>query len=144
MTEGYTRGGPDHDIRMIAPNEETLAGLLRRRGAEFVEQKADAEFERTGNLYLEVENNGRKSGIHVLPNDDDYLAVEFGQNQFLFLPKARWLELAFGYGYETRGGDFDRTKGFLISWGSIRKPSKRYRWPAELAVIDSPAPDLFT
>ena len=118
MTVGFSGAGFDIDLREGQKREDALAYVLRLAK---VELKCDRMCRQTGNVFVELQQKGRWSGLAT--TESEFWAFEIDDQCWLIVPTAVlrdivrliWREnRARGRKAMVSGGDFNRYKGVLV------------------------------
>lgn len=122
MTKGLTRTGFTEDLLIGQEAEGRVAQLLLTRGAK-VEVKSDKAAHRTGNVYIEVADQGQPSGI--LTSETDWWVLEVMDSRYIVIRTSTLRRLTYEAGEDhsrrKAGGDNDSTLGILVPLESLLK-----------------------
>ena len=100
-----------YDLKVGQVKEKELGDILSSKS---VEVKYDLQALKTGNVYVEYESRGKKSGIST--SQSDYYCFAFGETLHLIKTgdlKVRCREFI-GSKRDKRGGDNNTSKGILL------------------------------
>jgi hypothetical protein len=114
MSDGISRAGWDLDLEYGESREHAIREILCARIGGRVEVKSDAKAATTGNVFLEIKQHGRMSGLAT--TTADWWAIEIGDT-WLIVPTKRLKAaaiLAKSKWGTKQGGDFDNYTGVLV------------------------------
>lgn len=101
-----------YDLKLGQIAEEQIADILSNKK---IEVKRDFKSHRTGNVFIEYECRGARSGISV--TESDYYCLIISDHQFITISTEKLKELCRGYINTKRdvlGGDNNLSKGILL------------------------------
>jgi len=124
MTTGYARAGFDLDLRAGELREDAFGWVLQSKGVPLIECKADRRCRQTGNLFIEIEQRGRPSGLAT--SKSHVYAFEYLPWCWLVVD-TRFLRATTEHFLLKRGtvmgGDFNRYRGVLVPIEALVRPA---------------------
>lgn len=100
-----------YDLKIGQVAEQQLAFLLGCK----VEVKNDQKAHLTGNVFIEYESRGKRSGIAT--SEAEYYCIVIKSNTFIILPKNELKQMCrkyIGTSRDVVGGDNNTSKGILL------------------------------
>lgn len=100
-----------YDLKVGHVAEEQLAFLIGCK----VEVKNDQKAHITGNIFIEYESRGKRSGIAT--SEAEFYCIVINSSRFILLPKDELKQLCrkyIGTNRDVKGGDNNTSKGILL------------------------------
>jgi hypothetical protein len=116
MSDGIAREGFDMDLKHGEARETAFVKALT---SCYVEHKCDQKVRRTGNVFVELRQKGRPSGINT--TNSDYYAIEYADDAWIVVRTSLLKALARRCPV-TRGGDFNQYEGALVPITYLIRP----------------------